>query len=68
MGFEIPKYGIEIDFIDNTGPRDADGKLIKQGPIVDLGGGFMTDSIDSMIEHCEDTAKKLRDYKRERGL
>lgn len=57
----VPKYGIEIDFIDNTIAAHTNGE---QGPIADFSEGFMTDSIDAMISHCEDMARKLRDYQR----
>lgn len=63
---EIPKYGIEIDFIDNSQPL-IDGKR-PQSPVAKMSDGFMTDSIETMAAHCEDTAKKLRNYARENGL
>lgn len=59
---EVPKYGIEIDFIDNT---IVSSECDKQGPIADLSEGFMTDSIETMACHCEDMAEKLRKKARE---
>lgn len=62
----IPTYGIEIDFIDNSG-KIVDG-CREQGPIADMSDGFMTNSIEIMATHCENMAKKLRQYARENNL
>lgn len=61
-----PTYGIEIDFIDNTiATPENNGK---QGPVAEMSDGFMTDSIETMANHCEEMAYKLRRYAREKGL
>lgn len=52
----IPKFGIEINFIDNRGVSPQNPK---QGPIADLSDGFMTDSIFSMVNLLRETADKL---------
>ena len=54
---DTPKYGIEIDFIDNSTVTPYN---TKQGPLAELSEGFMTDSIETMACHCEDMAIKLR--------